>query len=475
MGDDNELRLFQVVQIAGESVNVPVVQSGINLVQQTEGRRPYLQNGKVQRRSHKSLFAAGQQRNCLDLLSGGLHPDLNAAGQRILRVLQDQLPLAAAEHLLKHLAEIVVDLSEFFHEDGGHFLCDIPDDALQFPLGCQHIVPLFGEVAVPLIDPGIFIDGAQIGGAQSGDFPFQLSNAFVARGHGIDLTPGLSGGAGGQAIGIPQLIHDLPFLHGGCDLLLLQQGAGPLHIEDILILLLGIVLSPGLARFRIRPVHEHFLQGVIHCRGFGVIVLLPLLQGLNLSRDAVIFLPHGVHQRLLFLPVALHGGHQAPEIFHVGKGGGTLGVQRRFFCPQLGHAARDGIHGLRRLGLAALQACRLLLCLTQILLINLDLRLLRRHTFRVAPVPGQQSFPFLPGRARRLANGIVEHLILLFLPLQAKNLILRLPELIPGSAQLELHLVKQSLGLLQRRLFLLPLGRQLVFLGRQLFQLIGPG
>ena len=86
-----------------------------------------------------------------------------------------------------------------------------------------------------------------------------------------------------------------------------------------------------------------------------------------------------------------------------------------------------------------------------------------------------QAFPLPVRRALRLSNGIIEHLILLFLPLEPKNLVFRLPELIPGGTQLELHLVKQPLTLLQSGLLLFPLGKQLLFLGCQPFQLIGPG
>ncbi len=131
MGDDDELGLFrQVVQIAGKALHVPVVQGRVDLVQQAEGRGPDLQNREVQGRCHKGLLAAGEEGDGLDLLSGGLDPDLNAAGQGRLRVLQNQLALAAAEHLLEGLPEIVVDLPEFLHKNGGHFLGDVPDDSL---------------------------------------------------------------------------------------------------------------------------------------------------------------------------------------------------------------------------------------------------------------------------------------------------------------------------------------------------------
>ena len=204
----------------------------------------------------------------------------------------------------------MVDPAKLLHENGGHFLCNIPDDAFQLPLGGEYVVPLLRKIAVALVDPGIFINGTQVGRSQGGDFPFQLRNALVACGHGLDLAPGLSGRAGGKAIGIPQFVHNLPLLHGGGHLFLLQQGTGPLHIEDFLVLLLGIVLSLGLACLGVCPGLLHLQQGLVHGSGLRIVGLPPLLQLLNFLGNALIFLPHSIHQRLLLLPVALHGRHQ---------------------------------------------------------------------------------------------------------------------------------------------------------------------
>ena len=260
MGDDDELGLLgQIVQIARKPLHVPVVQSGVDFVQQAEGGWPHLQNGKVQCRCHKGLLAAGQQRDGLHLLSGGLHPNLNAAGQRVLRILQNQLALAAAEHFLKGLTEIMVDFPEFLHKNRGHFRGDIPDDGFQLPLGVQHVVPLGGKIAVALVHPGVFLDGAQIGGAQSGNLPFQFGGAAVACRHIFDVPPELGGSARGQAVGIPELVRNLPLFHGGGDFLLLQQGTGTLHGQDVLALVLGIPLRPGLGGLRLGTAVQNLL------------------------------------------------------------------------------------------------------------------------------------------------------------------------------------------------------------------------
>ena len=159
----------------------------------------------------------------------------------------------------------------------------------------------------------------------------------------------------------------------------------------------------------------------------------------------------------------------------MGLGRGAFGSKGSLLRAQIRNVARDGIRRLGRLGLAALQPGKGLAGGSQILFIHLNFRLLGCQTLGIGPISGIQGILFPAGRALCLGNGIVEHLVLLFLTLEPEHLILCLPELIPGSGHLKLHLVKESLTLLQLgflRHFLL---LQLLFLLGQPFQLIGPG
>ena len=159
MGNDDKLGLFcQIPQISGKPFYIPVVQCCVDFVQHTERCGTNLQNSKVQSDRHEGLFAAGEQSDSLQLLSGRLHPNFDAAGQRLLRVFQHQLTLTTTEHLFKGLTEVGVDLLEFFHEDLCHLSGNILDDTFQIPLGGQHIIPLLGQVAVTLIDTGKFLN-----------------------------------------------------------------------------------------------------------------------------------------------------------------------------------------------------------------------------------------------------------------------------------------------------------------------------
>ena len=159
------------MQVRRKPLHIPVIKCSIDLVEQAEGCGTDLQDSKIQRCCHEGLLATGQQRDGLDLLSGRLHADLDAAGQGLLGIFQDQLAFTAAKHFLKYHTEVVVDLLEFRNEDGGHFLGNIADDRLQLTLGVQHIVPLLCQVGIAFIDTGIFLDSAQVGRTQGGDLP----------------------------------------------------------------------------------------------------------------------------------------------------------------------------------------------------------------------------------------------------------------------------------------------------------------
>ena len=369
----------------------------------------------------------------------------------------------------------MVDLLEFGDEDGGHFLGDVPDDALQFPLGGEHIVPLGGKVGIALVHPGVFLDGAQVGGAQGGDFPLQFSNAAIACRDGLDLPPELPGGAGGQTVGIPELVHNLLFLHRGGELLLLQQGAGPLHVQDVLALVLGLPFAQGFGGLGLRPVGNGQLHLALHFLRLGIVFLLPGEQGGNFVIQPGGIRLDGLDQSQLFLPVALHGPAQLPQILNMGQGGGALGVQGGGFGFQGGDAFVDfggGLHGLR---LAALQLGDLPAALLQLLSEYVHLGLLGGVALPVGLAALLQGLQLPAGGLLRFHNGVHHHLVLLLLALEAKHLILCLPKLIPGGGELKLHLIEQPAGFR-----LLGLGHhflvlELLFLGGELFQLIGPG
>ena len=450
MGDDNELGLLaQIPQIGRKPLHIPVVQRRVDLVENAEGRRPYLQNGEIQSGSHEGLLAARQQRDGLQLLSGGLHPDLDAAGQRLLRIFQHQLTLAAAKHFLKDDTKVMVDLLELFHEDGGHFLGDTTDNALQLPLGVQHILLLLGKITVALVDTGVLLDRAQIRRAQHGDLSLQFRD-FPLTGSGrLNHAPLFSGGAGGQLVGIPQLVNDLFFLHGRGLPFLLQIGAGTFLGQDILAHFLCFPLGSGLGSLRGSPIGHHRLQGGLLLRDLVVVFLLASLQGGNLALDADRICPEGFDQRLLLLPVAFHSAAQGFQIGHMGQSRSLLRLPGGRFRLQ----RRHGLRNFRRCGvclrLTFLQFGKFPAGVGKLLTIHLDLCLGGRITLPVGSVPGLEGLHFPAGRVTGILNGLNQDLVLLFLAFQPQASVFRLTQLLVGGVQLEIHLIHQPLSFLQ--------------------------
>ena len=184
MGNDNKLGVVgHGAHVVGKAHHVAVVQGRLDLVHHHEGGRPHLQNGKVQGDGHKGLLAAGQQRDDLQRLAGGLHLDLNAAVEDVVGVLQLQGGLAASKQLHKGLSKRLIDAVKLPGKDSPHLPGDLGDHVLQLLLGLFHIIPLVGKVSVPLIDPVKLLNGAHIYIAQGGDALFQLSNAPAGLGH----------------------------------------------------------------------------------------------------------------------------------------------------------------------------------------------------------------------------------------------------------------------------------------------------
>ena len=311
----------------------------------------------------------------------------------------------------------MVDFPKFRNKYGGHLFGNVPDDAFQLPLGGQHVVPLSGEVGVALVDPGVFLDGAQVGRTQSGDLSFQLRRMAVSGGDVFDLPPMLRGGAGGQAVGIPQLVHDLLFLHGGSDLLLFQQGAGALHVENVLVLFLCVPLCPGFGGFRFRPVFLGLSEQRVHPVGLCVVFLLLDFQLSNFPFQTEDVLPDGICQGFLLLPVALHGCPEILQVRNVGQRRVPLGFQRRFRGFQLRHLPGDGGVRFRRFRLAAFQLRQRLPGLGKLLGVHLNLRLLGGIALPVGGLPRVQRIPLPLGGGLRLHDGVQQNFKLLLLPL----------------------------------------------------------
>ncbi len=341
MGDDDELGLIgHLTHIAGKANHVGVVQSGLDLVHNAEGRGTHLQNGEIQGNGHEGTLAAGQQRNGGQLLSGGLSLDLNAAVEDIVGVFQLQCGLAAAKQLQEGLGEGGLDGLELLGEDDAHLLGDLGDDALQLGLGPLHVVTLLGQVGIALVDTLILLDGVQIDVAQTGDGSLEFADTALCFPLVLQLHTLLAGRLVGQLIGLPQFVQNLLFFHGGRQLFLLQHGDLALHVQQfgvlvaaVLIRLVALGLQGQLFLVQAADAVILFLNPgaqslqsslLLHDLGFQrFVALLELLHHAGLTCPVAIHIPAQTlqlgHGLLGCHPLALQGGH-------AGAGGGQIGV-----------------------------------------------------------------------------------------------------------------------------------------------------
>ena len=158
-----------------------------------------------------AFFAAGEKRDGLDLLSGRLDADLNAAFERRGLVLQYERGFSSAKHFFERFAEIFINTGKFPDKNFGHFRRDGGDDVFKLGLRVLHVVALGGQIFIALGHAGVFVDRAEIRRAEGRNFPAHLGNALVGCREIFNLDSFLFCRAGGQLIGIPELIDNLLF------------------------------------------------------------------------------------------------------------------------------------------------------------------------------------------------------------------------------------------------------------------------
>ena len=93
--------LGQFVEICRKPAYIIVIQRRLDLVHHHEGGGPDLQNGEIQAMATNAFSPPESRVMIFSALPGGLHFDLDAAVEDVLRVLQLQRGLAAPEELCK--------------------------------------------------------------------------------------------------------------------------------------------------------------------------------------------------------------------------------------------------------------------------------------------------------------------------------------------------------------------------------------
>ncbi len=104
VGDDDQLRrLAQLLEQPDQPAQVDVVERGLHLVHHVERRRPRPEDRHQHRHRGQRLLATGQQRQPLDLLARRPGLDLDAGGQHVVGIGEQQPALAAGEQRREHL------------------------------------------------------------------------------------------------------------------------------------------------------------------------------------------------------------------------------------------------------------------------------------------------------------------------------------------------------------------------------------
>ena len=132
-------------RIVEQPAEVGVVERRLDLVHDVERARPRLEDGHQQGDRGQRALAAGQQRQPLDLLARRPGLDLDAGGEHVGRVGEDQAALAAGEQPREDALELAGRVVVGRGEDLLDPLVDLADDVEQVAAGLLQVLELLGE------------------------------------------------------------------------------------------------------------------------------------------------------------------------------------------------------------------------------------------------------------------------------------------------------------------------------------------
>ena len=135
MGDRDELALVhEAVQDFDEAGDVRLIERGVHFVEHAEWAGLDHVDGKKERNGRHGALAAREEADALELLTGRLGDDLDAALKRVGVVHEHEVRAAAAEKLGEHDLEVLADFFEGLGEEGFRGVVDLRDDFEQLGL-----------------------------------------------------------------------------------------------------------------------------------------------------------------------------------------------------------------------------------------------------------------------------------------------------------------------------------------------------
>ena len=147
---DEQLGLVaELVHEIEEPVQVHVVERGLDLVHQVEGRRAGAEHGEEIRERGQRALAARQQREPADDLPRRPRLDLDARVQQIVRVGEHEAARPAGEQHCEQLGEVARHVGERGVEDADDLLVDRLDHARELAPRVAHVVELLLQELVP--------------------------------------------------------------------------------------------------------------------------------------------------------------------------------------------------------------------------------------------------------------------------------------------------------------------------------------
>ncbi|HET9948664.1 MAG TPA: hypothetical protein VFQ22_07065, partial [Longimicrobiales bacterium] len=143
----------EVLEQLDEAADVVLVERRVHLVHDAERARLHQVDAEEQRERRERALAAGEQVDALRALAARRCVDLDGRLERILRILEPDVGLAALEEALEGRSEVRADLLERADEEIRGGLVDLTDRGAQVVARGDEVLALGGEADIWLQDP----------------------------------------------------------------------------------------------------------------------------------------------------------------------------------------------------------------------------------------------------------------------------------------------------------------------------------